>query len=306
MKSQAPLVSIGLPVYNGQKFVAEAIECVMSQTFSDWELIISDNASTDRTMSICLGFAEKDSRIRVHQNKRNMGLGPNHNRVFQLSRGRYFKWMAEDDLFGAEFIESCLKELEEDDGVVLAFPKIVYIDADGKSLRCQESPHLSIIGPTAVSRVGQILSLASQSIDIISAQYGLIRSEILAKTQLAGLYSGSDQVLLVELALHGNYKQVRKELFFRREHPGSSISSTAGISWTRRERAKFIYADDGRTVVFPKWRMLQEHLKCIRSSSIPLWEKTQCMASVLKRFWSQWKDFAHEVIDSPLEVLRAR
>ena len=77
-----PLVSIGLPVYNGENFVAEAIQCVLSQTFSDWELIISDNASTDRTVHICREFAAKDARIRVHQNKQNMGVCPNFNQVF--------------------------------------------------------------------------------------------------------------------------------------------------------------------------------------------------------------------------------
>jgi glycosyltransferase involved in cell wall biosynthesis len=303
---QMPLVSIGLPVYNGQTFITEAIECLLAQTFSDWELIISDNASTDTTMSICLAFAKKDSRIRVYPNERNMGFCQNHNRVFQLSRGRYFKWMADDDLFGAEFLECCIKELEKDDRVVLAFPKIAYVDAGGKPLGSQVNSDLSINGPTAALRVSQIMRLAAEGMDIISSQYGLIRRDILAKTQLWGLYNGSDQVLLVELALHGNYKQLEKELFFRRAHPRSSISSTSRLDWTARERAKFAYADDCRTVVFPKMRMLKEHLVCIRNSSISFREKTHCTASILKRFWSQWKDFAHELIDSPLEALRGR
>ena len=98
MRNLPPLVSIGLPVYNGENFVADAIRCVLSQTFTDWELIISDNASSDRTLSICQEFAAKDSRIRIYQNKRNMGFAPNYNHVFHVSRGRYFKWIAHDDL----------------------------------------------------------------------------------------------------------------------------------------------------------------------------------------------------------------
>lgn len=303
MDNQIPLVSIGLPIYNGENFVAEAIKCVLSQTFADWELIISDNASTDRTVSICRAFADKDSRIRLCQNNRNMGYSPNFNRVFQLARGQYFKWIAHDDLFGVEFIESCIQELKRDDRVVLAFPKLVYVDADGRRLRCQETLDLSIIGPTASSRVGRLMRLEAQNTDIFWSQFGLIRSDILAKTGLMGRYNGSDQVLLLELALQGNCKQVEKELFFRREHPAAA---TLRRGWTARERATFVYAEDGRTLVFPYCRMLKEHLVCIRDSSIPFWGKTQCAAAVLRRFWAHWKYFAHEVIESPLEALRER
>lgn len=303
MENQIPLVSIGLPIYNGENFVAEAIKCVQSQTFSDWELIISDNASTDRTVSICRAFADKDSRIRLCQNNRNMGYAPNFNRVFQLSRGRYFKWIAHDDLFGVEFIESCIQELKKDDRVILAFPTLVHVDPDGRRLRRQEAPDLSIIGPTAGSRVDQLMKLEAQSTDIFLSQFGLIRSDILAKTGLMGLYNGSDQVLLLELALQGSYKQVEKELFFRREHP---MAMTSKRVWTARERATFVHAEDGRTLVFPYCRMLKEHLVCIRNNSIPFGDKIQCTAAILRRFWSHWKYFAHELIESPLEALRAR
>src|SRR2546426_7984873 len=100
MKNQSPLVSIGLPVYNAENFVAEAIQCVLSQTYSDWELVISDNASTDRTVSICREFTDRDGRIRLYQNKRNLGISLNFNHAFQRSRGRYFAWLAHDDFFG--------------------------------------------------------------------------------------------------------------------------------------------------------------------------------------------------------------
>jgi glycosyltransferase involved in cell wall biosynthesis len=303
MENKLPLVSIGLPVYNGENYVAEAIQCVLSQTFTNWELIISDNVSTDRTVSICRAFADKDSRIRLCQNKRNMGYSPNFNRVFQLSRGRYFKWIAHDDLFGVEFIESCIQELTKDDGVVLAFPKLVYVGPDGRQLRRQETSDLSIIGQTPASRVDQLMRLEAQSTDIFWSQFGLIRSDILSKTGLMGLYNGSDQVMLLELALQGNYKQVEKELFFRREHPAAS---TLRSGWTARERATHVYAGDERTLVFPYCRLLKQHLVSIGNSSIPFWGKMQCTAAVLRRFWSHWKYLAHEVIESPLEALRAK
>jgi len=294
-----PLVSIGLPVYNGENFVAEAIQCVLSQTFTDWELIISDNASTDRTVQICREFAAKDGRIRVHQNQRNMGFSPNFNQVFQLSRGRYFKWISHDDLFGAEFLESCVQELERDARAVLVFPKTVYVGPDRQLLRRQTGSY-SIVGPTPESRVIQLMRLESESTDVFWSQYGLFRREVLEKTHLMDVYNGSDQTLLMEIALRGNIVEVEKELFFRREH---AQAATLITDWTHREKAKFVYAGDRRILVFPYCRMLKEHLACLKDASISTWGKMQCGAVVLKRFLKQWKYFAHELVWSPWETL---
>ena len=301
MEMEMPLVSIGLPVYNGENFVAEAIQCVVGQTLSNWELIICDNSSTDRTVSICRDFADHDSRIRVYQNARNMGVAFNFNEVFRLSRGQYFKWITHDDLFGAVFIESCIQELEKDERVVLTFPKITHVDADGRPLRRQAS-ELSILGTTAESRVNQLMMLAAQGTDIFWSQFGLIRRDVLEQTGLMGLYNGSDQVLLLEIALRGCLKQIEKELFFRREHPAAA---TLRRKWTARDRAQFVYADDKRRLVFPYCRMLKEHLICILNSPIPFFDRLRCTSAVLKRFLGQWKYFAEEAIWSPLDALRS-
>jgi len=303
MEYQQPLVSIGLPVYNGENFVAEAIKCVLSQTFSDWELIISDNASTDRTVSICREFAEKDGRIHVHESPRNRGVAHNFNLAFQLSHGRYFKWITHDDLFGPDFLESCVEELEKDDDTVLVFPRLVRVDAAGQRLGGQQTADLSIVGPTPESRVSQLMKLESQGTDIYWSQFGLMRRNILEGTQLMGLYNGSDQTLLMEIALRGNSKQVGKESFLRREHPAAATMRTG---WTTKERAQFVNADDRRKFVFPYCRMLKEHLARITESPISLQGKLQCTAAVLVRFARQWKYFAHEIIDSPLEILGAK
>src|SRR5690348_17890875 len=85
-------VAIGMPVWNGEKFVSEAIESILGQTYGDFELVISDNASTDATAEICRGYAKQDTRIRYFRQTKNIGAGPNHHEVFRLSAGRYFKW----------------------------------------------------------------------------------------------------------------------------------------------------------------------------------------------------------------------
>jgi glycosyltransferase involved in cell wall biosynthesis len=300
MKTEAPFVSIGLPVYNGENFVAEAIRCVLDQTFSDWELIICDNCSTDRTLAICRQFADRDSRIRVYQNARNMGVCFNYSEVFRLSRGQYFKWMAHDDLFAPRFIETCIQELEKDEDVVLAFTKMCYVDAGGRVLRRQAS-ELSVLGPTAESRAKQFLASAAQSTDFLWLAYGLVRRDVLQQSGSMGLYAGSDHVMLFKIALRGCIKQIEEEMFFRREH---SEASTCKRGSTVRERAKFAYADDNRRLVLPWCRMLKEHLICVLDTPIPFWSRLGCITAIVRRFLAAWKFFVEEAIHSPLDALR--
>jgi glycosyltransferase involved in cell wall biosynthesis len=302
MKTEAPLVSIGLPVYNGERFVAEAIQCVLDQTFSDWELIISDNCSTDRTVAICRQFADQDSRIRLYQNARNMGVCFNYSEVFRLSRGQYFKWMAHDDLFASRFIESCIQELEKGESVVLAFPKMCHVDAGGRVLRRQAS-ELSVLGATAESRAKQFLRSAAQNTDFLWLAYGVIRRDVLQQSGSMGLYAGSDQVLLFKISLCGGIKQINEEMFFRREHPEAE---TCRRGSTVRERAKGAYADDNRRFVFPWCRILKEHLICVLKSPIPLLGRLQCTTAVLRRFLAAWRFFVEEAIHSPMDAMRSK
>lgn len=297
-----PLVSIGLPVYNGQNFVAEAIQCVLNQTFSNWELVICDNCSTDRTLAICRQFAEQDNRIRVYQNPRNMGVCFNYSEVFRLSHGRYFKWMAHDDLFAPQFIEACLQEFEKGEDVVLAFTKMSHIDAGGRVQR-RQACELSVLGRTAESRAKQFLTMAAQSTDFLWLAYGVVRRDILQQSGSMGLYAGSDQVLLFKIVLCGCIKQINKEMFFRREHPEAETCKRGS---TVRERAKGAYADDNRRFVFPWCRILKEHLSSIRDIPIPFWSRLRCATAVLRRFLAAWKFFVEEAIQSPLDALRSK
>src|SRR6516225_12243640 len=99
-----PLVSIGLFVYNGERFLEEALRSILNQTFTDFELIISDNASTDRTGEIAEAYAKRDDRIRYYRNEKNMGAGWNMRRVYGLAIGKYFKQAAADDILEPEFL----------------------------------------------------------------------------------------------------------------------------------------------------------------------------------------------------------
>jgi glycosyltransferase involved in cell wall biosynthesis len=126
-----PAVSICLPVYNGENYVAAAIESMLAQTFADFELIITDNASTDRTGEICRKFADADSRVRYHRNERNVGGARNQTLAVQMARGRYVRLSAHDDKIAPTHLEECVALLEKRPDVVIAFTRTVVIDEVG-------------------------------------------------------------------------------------------------------------------------------------------------------------------------------
>src|SRR5687767_9303189 len=119
-----PRVSIGLPVFNGESHLALALDSVLAQTFGDFELVISDNGSTDSTRQICEDYAKRDARIRYLRSDENRGAAWNYNRVFERSRGAFFKWMAHDDLIAPQYLERCVEALDRAPATtVLAFPR---------------------------------------------------------------------------------------------------------------------------------------------------------------------------------------
>ena len=129
-----PTVSIGLPVYNGENFLADALESLIGQTYGDFEIIVSDNASTDATEEIVRRYMADDERIRYYRNDHNLGANPNYNRTFALARGEYFRWHAHDDRCDAKYLELCIDLLERDPSVSLVHCKTAYIDRNGDPL----------------------------------------------------------------------------------------------------------------------------------------------------------------------------
>jgi glycosyltransferase involved in cell wall biosynthesis len=125
-----PLVSIGLPAHNGARYITQTLNSLISQTFTDFELIISDDASTDRTLAICKEFADKDKRLRLYRNERNIGMLQNFRLVFERSQAQYFMWASDHDVWLPEFIEEHVAVLDQFPEVVLAYPLSKDIDAN--------------------------------------------------------------------------------------------------------------------------------------------------------------------------------
>ena len=212
----APLVSIGMPVYNGSRHFERAIESLLNQSFRDFELIISDNASTDNTQALCERYAQQDTRIRYIRQRENIGVAHNWNAVVHAARGTYFKWSSASDECAAEFIAKCVASLEADSGVVLAFGRTRFIDEDGTLLEVYDGD-FSVTARTPSARFACVCS----QLVLNNAQSGLIRLDALRKTALDRLYPHGDPVLMAELALHGRWQLLPDVLLYRRTGRGN-------------------------------------------------------------------------------------
>jgi glycosyltransferase involved in cell wall biosynthesis len=233
----APRLSIGVPVYNGGSLLSEMLKSLVTQTFTDFEIVISDNASTDDTSDIARGFADKDGRVRYYRNETNIGAGPNFNRVFELANSPvYFKWAAHDDLYKPTFLERCVEMLDRDAHVVLAYTMVDVIDETGENLLgkhpfywrgCMDTYtdeqgrtgwmmgplHLAEM-PDPARRYSEFLNRMVGCFPV----FGVIRAEALRHSNLHRSYSGSDRSLLAQLVLQGSFRQVHERLYINRYH----------------------------------------------------------------------------------------
>jgi len=208
----SPRLTIGLPVYNGQKYVGESIEALLGQSFTDFELIISDNASTDETGDICRGYEKQDPRVRYFRQPRNVGLAPNHNFVAERARSELFKWASNDDLYASDLLERCVDALDKYPDVVLVHSWTARVDDSGVVTQAFEYP-LNTASPRAPERFRSLLFVSGGDDD-----YGVMRTEVLRRTAMKESYHHADRTIIAELSLYGRFYQVPDWLYFRRDH----------------------------------------------------------------------------------------
>jgi glycosyltransferase involved in cell wall biosynthesis len=206
-----PLVSIGMPVYNGSRYIERAIESLLNQSLADIELIISDNASTDNTQDLCERYSRLDSRVRYLRQPENIGAPRNYNVLVHEARGTFFKWSSASDECDRDFLAKCVAALQADGGAVLAFGRTRFIDEEGTLLDIYDGD-FSVIGSTPSERFKYVYS----HLGLNNAQSGLIRLEALRKTKLDRLYPHGDPVLMAELALQGRWHLLPDVLLYRR------------------------------------------------------------------------------------------
>jgi glycosyltransferase involved in cell wall biosynthesis len=282
-----PRVSLGMPVYNGERFLRETLDSLLGQTYKNFELIISDNGSNDATQQICREYASRDTRIRYFREDVNRGAGWNYNRTVELARGVYFKWAAHDDLCAPTYLERCVTVLDTDPTVVIAYPDDQDIDPEGNPVDRKRKGRLPMAqraqSPLPSQRF-RFLVLLDYDCEQV---FGLIRIDVLRRTKLILNYTDSDRTLLAELGLYGKFFEVPEPLFYHRHHSGSSGRAYPIRGGWHLRASWFDPRLEGR-VLFPQWRQLLEYLKAIFRTPVGPLVKMKCM------FWLG-VDYRHRV-----------
>lgn len=273
-----PKVSVCLPVYQGQAYVADAIRSALSQSFADLELVISDNASTDRTGEICRAAAENDPRVRYSRSDVNRGLAWNHNRAFELARGEFAMWMGHDDMLTPTYVARCLEALEQNPDAVVCSTWSNDIDEKGEVVRQVVLPAVAE-SPRVSERYRDTVQY-EQRCDVV---FGLMRSDVLRQTQLHGGIHGSDWVLMAEMALRGRFVQIPDYLFSRRKH--ASQASRKNDRW--QNTVVFDPMKAGKNT-YPFISLARAFRAAIGRAGLPFGERRKCHAHFRKWLWSQF------------------
>jgi len=282
-----PRVSIGLPVFNGEKYLEETLDSILAQEYTDFELIISDNASTDQTQQICSTYASRDGRIRYYRNEVNFGGSYNYNRVFKLSSGEYFKWAAHDDILAPDYLMKCINILDKEPCIILCHSKTSCIDEYGTIIGTYESGK-SFDSQKSYERFGNLINFYSHRSQI----FGVIRASTLRKTKLLKNHIGSDVNLLAEILLLGKIYIIPEYLFFLRKHQqsysGRALRARTQVlgfqeisEWWRpqfnRKKTK-IYALIKYTYNF------REFFRSVKNAPLTRFERLLCYAQLIKWF----------------------
>jgi glycosyltransferase involved in cell wall biosynthesis len=299
-----PKVSVGLPVYNGERFIRLVLDSLARQDFEGFELIISDNASTDATEEICRSYAGHDKRIRYYRNESNIGAGPNYEKVFELSRGKFFKWCSHDDVILPNCISRCLAVIDPaPESVVLVYPRCELIDEAGTILGPMDS-NVETKAKQPHKRLAHVIRTMSYASPIL----GLLRAETLHKTNLTSSVYYWDDVLLAELSLYGEFWEIPEVLLQWRSHPGNALAKASvnlnldachipqkATMETRKALIEWNNPrNSGQRILLPNWaeRWL-EYEKRVHHTPLALQEKLLCYGVVPVFFsWRRFKTFA--------------
>jgi glycosyltransferase involved in cell wall biosynthesis len=271
MSADAPLVSVGLPTFNGERHIAEALDSLVAQDYPNFEVLVSDNASSDGTLAIVERYAARDPRVRVLRNPANIGAPANFNRVFRDSTGPFFMWAADDDRWEPTYVTACLAALRDHPAAVLACTQIRFMDEAGQTVEFDRSlfdnPDLSV--PEVDRRIERLLSRGGWY-----QIYGLMRREALSRTRLTTRSYGTDLILVVELALQGPFVLVPRVLFHYRRVDERSEPDRGG--WHDA-------IDNRDRVRLSPYSYLQEAItQAISASSAPRIDKLRGYLGVLK------------------------
>ncbi|NJO41194.1 MAG: glycosyltransferase family 2 protein [Cyanobacteria bacterium CRU_2_1] len=273
--ADSPRIVLGIYVYNGENYLREAIESVLAQTFTDFRLIISDNASTDSTPDICREYAARDNRIVYYRQPKNIGGAGNWNFVFQLGNAPYFKWLAHDDIIAPDYLRQCMEVFDRNPSLAIVHSRSLVIDDKGDAFGNYDH-EVRLNAPCASDRFRRILWAG-----YFNEVFGVMRSDLVAKTRLQGSFSGADRNFMAEVLLLGDVGYVEDYLFYRRDHPGcfcrAQNDQVSRLLWFDPTVKRTSLA--AKVPGFIKWKA---YFEAIFRSPIPLSERLACVQALME------------------------
>lgn len=271
MPATDTLVSIGLPVRNGERVLAGAVRSVLEQEHRHLELVISDNASDDSTEEICREFARSDPRVRYYRQPENIGLLNNFSRVQELAGGTYFKWIGDDDWLTPTYVSRCVEVLAEDAALILVTTQQAYIGSDGGQQTAGYDGHRMRSG-RPVERFTEMLRLLNESHLLLDPLYGLMRRAQVVKIPRVNMLR-EDETFAAKLAMAGPFGHVPEVLSYRRSGPFPRLPQLAvrlGVpAWHARVATAL---------------QCRELLKCVREADLTPEERRHAGVAVARMY----------------------
>lgn len=279
MIDDKPLVSVGVPAYNEEKYIRKTLTSLLSQDYPRFEIIVSDNASTDATEKICIEMQAKDPRIHYYRNETNIGSVNNYNRTFELSQGQYFMWAGGHDMWDKSFISKCASRLGAAPDVVLIYAQTMVIDENEKELGMMPDK-IDTRGMSPAKRYRRLVWNLRQGNMI----YGMFRRDAFEKTHRYRSGYGADGILLAELSLLGEFEQIKEVLFFRRANRANYFAETPLDRLQRHTQDANPSGKKGNSyfsMVKKAWLL---HIDIVKHARISFFDKILCHLMILPCF----------------------
>jgi glycosyltransferase involved in cell wall biosynthesis len=273
-------------VYNGERYLSRALDSILGQDYPDFELVVADNASTDRTFEIVNEYARHDRRISIHRSDSNKGVAWNFNRCVDLAVGHYFKWVACDDEMDPTFLSRSVELMDREPGVVLCYSRVRQIDQHGELI--QELPAWSAMESSPRQRVRNALLFMQDC----SIMFGLTRREQLLTSQRERSYAASDRAMLAQLALMGKLYEIPEVLLSDRAHSERS----GGAHHDRRTREVFINPRRSARWSLPRWRLLFGYVGAFSTAPVPVADRLTALAEIPRWVVKQKGNLAFDVV----------
>jgi len=247
-----PKVSIGIPVFNGELFLKKRLDSICSQTFTDFEIIISDNASTDSTPTICQEYEKKDERTHYIKQKKNMGVWWNYKFVVEQAKGEYFVWAAADDWWKPDFLEKNVKELESNKNLIGSISEVRFLDLLNKEIPLQNNPEKFVKHQYSIPAYGSYEKRIATCLRHRHATsiYAVYRTKPVIQTMSNVSETEGDLAVILNLLKYGDF-HVLDELLMYRHSKGMSTTKTH-IEFMRKQNYN-LFVITFPYVPFTKW-----------------------------------------------------